>query len=217
MVEWFRNTTWNKEIEATFELKLKRARGGYSKAQYLRIQASYLLDSTEFAEIGINLMNRLFIEFPDEWSSVIPGHEQLGDYYFREGEFDLSEIEYLKVITFYHSNTRSNTSGMADIKLADLILFTCQKDKYRFAYKLITDDFEKSKGKLILNDDKYFYCLTRSRLANSIGILPDSQNYAKLALDLSKVTEPQFPRHKSVGLVKAKKDDINELEIIING
>jgi hypothetical protein len=33
MTEWFRNTDWNEEIEDYFELKLKRARGSYSKAQ----------------------------------------------------------------------------------------------------------------------------------------------------------------------------------------
>jgi hypothetical protein len=47
MIEWYRNTEWGKEIEDTFELKLKRARGGSSKAQYLRIQASYLLGTND--------------------------------------------------------------------------------------------------------------------------------------------------------------------------
>jgi hypothetical protein len=36
--EWFRNTTWNIHIEAEFEGRLKRSRGAFHKAQYLRIQ-----------------------------------------------------------------------------------------------------------------------------------------------------------------------------------
>jgi len=215
MIEWYRNTDWNKEIEDLFELKLKRARGGYSKAQYLRIQASYLLHNLEHGQIGENLLLRLFRDFPEETFSVIFGHEQLGDYYFKTGQYDKAESEYKIVIDHYHIKTRSGTTGLADVKLADLILTTEQKDKYNYAYKLITEDFTKSSGDLGMNDSKYFYSLTRSRLAWRLGFKSDSKDFAKLALDLSKITEPQFPRHKNVGLVKAKNEDIKELEKII--
>jgi hypothetical protein len=217
MIEWFRNTEWNKEIEDFFELKLKRARGGDSKAQYLRIQSSYLLDSNNFGQVGERLMKRLFSDFPNETFSVIFGHEQLGDYYFQTQQFDLAEIEYKIVVDHYHIKSRSGTTGLADIKLADLILMTEQQDKYAYSYKLITDDFKLSKGDLGMNDSRYYYSLVRSRLAYRLGFDSDSKDFAKLALDLSKVTEPQFPRHKSVGIVKAKNDDIRELELIIKG
>ena len=215
MTEWFRNTDWNKEIEDTFEIKLKRARGGYSKAQYLRIQASYLLDTDDFGTVGEKLMKRLFIDFPAEFFSVVFGHEQLGDYYFKTNQFDLAESEYRIVVDYYHSNSRGGTTGLADVKLADLVLFTNQSDKYNHAYKLIAEDFKKTGGDLGLNDSRYFYALTRSRLAWRLGFKDDSKDFANLALDLSKITKPQFPRHKTVGLVKAKNDDIKDLEMII--
>jgi hypothetical protein len=81
---------------------------------------------------------------------------------------------------------------------------------------LITEDFKKSNGDLGMNDSKYFYSLTRARLAWRLGCISDSRDFAKLALDLSKIAEPQFPRHKTVGLVKAKNEDIKELEKILN-
>lgn len=216
MTDWYRNTDWTKEIEDNFELKLKRARGGNSKAQYLRIQASYLLDSFKHGQTGEKLLLRLFNDFPDETFSVIFGHEQLGDYYFKTAQYDKAEIEYKVVVDYYHSKTRSGTTGLADIKLADLILITEQKVKYDYAYKLITEDFKKSNGDLGMNDSKYFYSLTCSRLASKLGFNTDSKDFAKLALDLSKIIEPQFPRHKTVGLVKAKNEDIKELEKILN-
>jgi hypothetical protein len=216
MTEWFRNTDWNKEIEDFFELKLKRARGGHSKAQYLRIQAGYLLDTKKYGQIGERLMVRLFSDFPDEKFSVIFGHEQLADYYFKTNQFDKAESEYKTVVEYYHSENRSGTTGLADVKLADLILTTKQSDKYNYAYNLITDDFKKTGGSVDLNDSKYFYCLTCARLANRLGLIEDSKEFAKVAIDLSKITEPQFPRHKTVGIVKAKKHDLKELKKIMN-
>ena len=216
MTEWFRNTDWNKEIEDFFELKLKRARGGHSKAQYLRIQAGYLLDSKKHGQVGERLMRRLFSDYPDEKFSVTFGHEQLADFYFKSKQFDKSELEYKVVVDYYHSDNRSGTTGLADVKLADLILTTKQSDKYDYAYKLITDDFKKSGGSVDLNDSKYFYCLSCARLANRLGLIENSKEFAKVAIDLSKITEPQFPRHKTVGIIKAKKQDLKELKKILD-
>jgi hypothetical protein len=146
---------------------------------------------------------------------VIFGHEELGDYYFKTKQYDLAESEYKTIVDYYHSNTRSGTTGLADIKLADLILYTNRSVKYNFAYTMITEDFKRTGGNLGLNDSQYFYALTRSRLAWRLGYTKDSKDFAAFALDLSKITEPQFSRHKTVGLVKAKNDDIRELEMIL--
>lgn len=215
MTEWFRNTDWNEDIKDYFELKLKRARGSYSKAQYLRIQAGYLLDTKKHGQIGERLMVRLFSDFPDEKSTVIFGHEQLADYFYNRNQFDKAESEYKTVVEYYQSKNRSGTSGLADVKLADLILSTKQTDKYGYAYNLITVDFKKTGGLVHLNDSKYYYYLTCARLASRLGLIEDSKEFAKIAFDLSKITEPQFLRHKTVGIVKAKKHDLKELENIM--
>jgi len=40
---WFRNTTWNEEIEKHFFIKLKRVRDKGMQAQYLNLQAGALV------------------------------------------------------------------------------------------------------------------------------------------------------------------------------
>ena len=42
----------------------------------------------------------------------------------------------------------------------------------------------------------------------------EASEFAISALELSKITEPQFNRHKTVGLIKAKSEQLNRLERI---
>ncbi|WP_010522064.1 hypothetical protein [Aquimarina agarivorans] len=73
--DWYRNTEWNDQIESEFEARLKRSRGNFNKAQYLRIQASYLLNSqeTENQKKEIQLMKKVIDGYPEETFSTIHG------------------------------------------------------------------------------------------------------------------------------------------------
>lgn len=129
--DWYRNTSWNKNIEADFEGRLKRSRGAYNKAQYLRIQAGYLLDASDTATqlVGVKLMERLINDYSTEEFSTIFGHEQLGDYYLKTEGFDKAE-RHFKIVKDHYENkkSRSGTSAKADLKLAETYLIA-QKQK----------------------------------------------------------------------------------------
>ncbi len=215
--EWYRNTTWDSNIETEFEARLKRSRGAYNKAQYLRIQSSYLLLSSdkEIQLVGVRLMERLIQDFPTEEFSTISGHEQLGNYYFKSGDFDKAEI-YFRIVTdhYINKNTRSGTSATADLKLAETILAANWTDKLDEAYGICKN---YPLDELYFNSDIYYYSVLTAQICDRLNKKDEAKDFALTAIEISKITEPQFNRHKTVGLVRATDKQLRTLEQIANG
>ena len=214
--DWYRNTEWNDQIESEFKARLKRSRGNSNKAQYLRIQASYLLDSskTENQKKGIQLMERVINDYPEETFSTIRGHEQLGDYYLKNGNYKEAERHFRIVTDHYHTNTRSGTTGLADLKLSETILLSDQEANLQEAYELSTSKFDETGGHLLMNDQKFYYATLMANLCLRMGKIKESSEYANSALQLSTITEPQFNRHKSIGIINADQNTIDRLKKI---
>ena len=214
--EWYRNTIWNSNIENDFEARLKRSRGAFSKAQYLRIQASYLLNSSETKTqlVGIKQMERLIKDFPDEEFSTILGHEQLGDYYFNLAEYEKAEYHFGIVVERYRTKkTRSGTSAKADLKLADIFLTANMNDRFEEAYQICK---EFPINDLTFNNDKFYYFELMAHICDKLGKKNEAKDYAKTAIEISRIIKPQFYRHKTIGLVKTTKQQLNTLEHIVN-
>jgi tetratricopeptide (TPR) repeat protein len=213
--DWYRHKTWDSKIEADFEARLKRSRRAFNKAQYLRIQASYLLDSTDEKNqvVGLNLIERLIKDFPSEDFSVIFGQEQLGDFYLKRKDYEKAE-QFFRVVTKHYQDkkSRSGTSAMADLKLAETILRSNRRDKFEEAYQLVTS---YPIPELTFNDSKFYYSELRARLCDALNKKTEAKEFAKAAIEISKVTEPQFSRHKTVGLVKASERQLRTLEQIL--
>ena len=69
---WYRNTTWTPEIAARFEQKLRRAR---EKADYLRIQATYL--TRAYPEVALELVDR-YLAIPNQLQQALGALHQGG-------------------------------------------------------------------------------------------------------------------------------------------
>jgi len=213
---WYINKIWNSEIEANFEARLKRSRGSFHKAQYLRIQATCLLDSVEKTTqlIGISLMERLIVEFPTEEFNSIFGHEQLGDYYLKTGDFDKAERYFRVVVDYYETKkSRSGTSGKADLKLAETFLTEGKSVKLQEAYSICMN---YPKSQLTFNSDIFYYAELTAHICDKLKKKEEAKEFAKSAIEISKITEPQFYRHKTVGLVNATERQLKTLEQIVN-
>ena len=213
--DWYRNLTWNEEIEKEFDARLKRSRGDYHKAQYLRIQASYLIESSDFAtqNIGVKLMLQVIEKFPTEESSTIFAHEQLGDYFLKNRKFESAEFYFKTVVHFYIAkNSRSGTTGIADLKLAETYLEGNIIEKFSEAYE-ICKDFELSG--LTFNSEKFYFNELAAHICDKLNNIEEAKHYARVAIELSKITKPQFYRHKTIGLVKATEQQLRTLEEIL--
>lgn len=212
--DWYRNKTWDSIIETNFENRLKRSRGAYHKAQYLRIQASYLLDSSDMKVqlTGVRLMGRLVSDFPTEEFSVIFGQEQLGDYYLKIGDLVKAEKHFRIVTEYYEVNkSRSNTSAKADLKLAETILKGNSTDKLGEAYRLCK---QYPVTELIFNDDRFYYAELVAHICDKLNKREEAREFAMKAIEISKIARPQFYRHKTVGLVKTSSQQLRTLEQI---
>jgi len=212
--DWYRNETWNDEIAAAFEARLDRSRGDSNKAQYLRIQAGYLLNSsyTQTQLAGLLLMERLVTNYPQEQFETIFAQEQLGDYYLNIGNYEKAEHYFRNVVKYCkRRRSTSGTSGMADLQLAKTILSSDQTGKFEEAYKLVTS-FRISE--LVFNSNRFDYAELAAKLCFKMNKKAEAKKYAKQALELAKITEPDLSRHKTLGLVNVNDEQLNELKKI---
>jgi hypothetical protein len=216
--EWFRGNDWDKETQEFFESKLKKSRGSYNKSQYTMIKAGYLLDSHDkYKESeGCKLLERLIKEYPNEISNVMYAFEQLGDYFFKKDELIKAEFNYRQSISYYKSHGRSGTSGIGDIKLAEVVLNSNQANKFEEAYRLLTDEFKKTHGELTFNDEKYRYMKALALLSIKLNKVKEAKEYAKMALELSNIKEPQLDKYPKVGIIRTKEEEIESLKHIVN-
>ena len=88
---WYRSPAWDAQIEAGFEERLRRARPA-NRPQYIRIQATYLLESPDLGvrEAGRGLLRRVIAEYPPDLEAK-SAMEQLGSSLADDGRFGEAE------------------------------------------------------------------------------------------------------------------------------
>lgn len=118
---WYKNKTWNGDIDSRFERQLRYTRNELHKASYLQVQGCLLLDNAaaNIQEVGQVLLDRLFEGFPRAFDQRLQAQEKLGDYFFGKQEYEKA-ADYFKQVTEYSAEqqSRTHTSGKADLKWA---------------------------------------------------------------------------------------------------
>jgi tetratricopeptide (TPR) repeat protein len=212
--EWYRNTTWNETIAFEFETRLKRARGSDSKAQYLKLQACHLLfaPNAEVQSIGINLLNRLFADYPSETWEVVGGLNALGEYYLKQKNWKQAEHYFRLVISHFDTSYIQKTYREAQLKLAEALLKSGSTEFLSEAYQLIS---AFTVSELLLNNQLFYFYQLAALICNELNEVDEAKTFANHALEIARITESQFTRHKTVGLVKATEQEIKALDNIL--
>jgi hypothetical protein len=64
---------------------------------------------------------------------------------------------------------------------------------------------------LTFNDHRFRFAVSQARVSSALGEHAVAREFAELALELTEVTEPEYGRHPTVGLVKADRRILREL------
>lgn len=137
--DWYRQTTWNAEIERMFFDKLSRARK-WNAPKYLSIQAGTLIYSgnPNYFPTAMMLIKKLFDEYPDATWDIMSSHIDLGEYYFRKGDYDKAREQY-EIVHAYNENPSNGIwdDFTCNIRIAEIIIIQRKKDEYGFAQELL--------------------------------------------------------------------------------
>lgn len=213
--EWYTNRTWNGAIDGKFEKYLKHTRDTANKALFMQIQGSLLLDNSQqnVQNVGVALLTRVIEDFKTEYTSVILAQEKLGDYYLNQHEYAQAQYFYRIVIKYCRQqNSRSGTSTLTDLKLAEAILKSNDDVKLPEALQLV-NDFPETLLNLI--DTKYYFTELFAQIHDALKNEAEAIKFATAALVLPKILKPSF-KSKTVIAIKVSDRKLRTLQDIIN-
>lgn len=160
-LRWFEKNSLNDEEYVEFMKKINRCREPFLKAQYLKIQAGWLLknDDMEQQKIGKSLMSKLFADYPEDFFNVITGHINLGVYYSRNKQYEEALNEF-EIVRCYEKKNRElegkklTISSYPEMRIAETIIRMKDKSKYGYAKELMRSVNTRA---LFLQEEKEWY------------------------------------------------------------
>ena len=215
--DWFRSSSWDPEIAAAFEARLKRSRTAFHRAQYLRIQASHLVsqDDPALRETGRQLLRRVVDEYgATEEFEALRAREQLGFSLAAENRDEEAE-ELLRGVmkdVTTRSAQRSGTTHLTELALAELLLRRATPADLEEAWHLL--EVASTQVPTFLRDQVLRLLVCRSRVAAAMG-RSDAAEFAAAALEVANETQPALSRHPDIGRPHASAGLREELKNVI--
>ena len=206
--DWFRNTTWNEEIEKYFFIKLKRVRDKDMQAEYLNLQAGALTytKDTELIKVAEVLINKQLQEYPDCILYKSRAYYLLGDIYSLRGDYNKSLDYFKRAIDFEAIFPNSITNSF--MGYAELIVKTKRKDLYEDVEKIMSEERYQN---LIFPHTRYLKYSILSIISKHKGEIEKAQYYANLANENVNMKESGLNNHKTLGLVKERDVELDRL------
>lgn len=207
--DWFRLPCLTEEAKAEFERRLVRSRS--SRYEYMRIQASGLVQVSAFDQ-ALTLIDRILNESPD-YSLVAWIWEQRADCVRKMGRSEEAIAAYIKSVEAM--KTHPGVQGNAHLSLGSLVYELDRSDLYEIALGFITDFWDPDPI-FPLHEFRQFG-LT-ALLLNALGESEGARPPARRALAATAKERSNAANHITLGLVGNSHSAMKrELEAIVGG
>lgn len=176
--DWYRRTTWSEDDQKQFFDRLKRSRGAYNKAQYLRIQASYLQQSGLHRD-AIALLNMLLTDYPDESSQKTAALLQKAECLWAVGDGIASFEAYTEAL----ASQRHYPNMISHVALSFAERF-CDYDNGSYRETLVKElDGEIARLPILFPIDKVKYGTLMASLLSGLGSTKEAEKWQAVVTD----------------------------------
>lgn len=195
--DWFRKVTWTDEDAEDFFTRLKRARSS-SRSQYLYIQASYLQGTGEsgLIKVAMSLLELRFREYPDVFDNS-SSYRVEAECLLNFGRIDDAITSFRNSVIAQREKGAAHTT--APIEFGWVVVENQRRELYPEILTLL-DEFGDDHS-MFLNS-RYDMLAIGSFIHQELGDHETARDFAREAIEVSKLKRSEFQKHPKLGLVK---------------
>jgi tetratricopeptide (TPR) repeat protein len=201
--EWYRRTTWSATDAEEFQARLRRARGTFHRAQYLRIQALHLeeIGTEPMLRAALGLLEQLISECPDP-SQLASAYHQRARCLAELGACDAALEAYRRSFEAQRQVPTLHVDAYRDF--GELVVALGRSDLYD---EVLARD-EEFGGNDAFPAHRFQTATTRALIAAERGQREEARRFAEVALGAAAATEAPFRYHRKLGLVRHADPDV---------